>query len=561
MNISTVIDSAPSSEEASNPTKYSIARRHDLDALRAIAMLLGIVLHAALSFAPIPWTVQDTQQSEFYYILFSFIHGFRMPLFFVVSGFFTAMLWRKRGLASLLKHRFMRIFLPMVLGCVTIVPAVWFVGYLASRPIANNSEGSNLFSAVVGGDVDLVQSELQKPDIDVDAIDGNSGSTSLNTAVFVGHTEVVRLLIEAGADVNKRNRDNATPLHIAAFMGRAAEAEMLLSAGADTNSRDGSGNTPHQNLNIDIGTTNFIANSLGVPLEEETLVAGRKKIAVLLGETSYVNSDRNSEQAAALAGLYGLFFLLPVFMHLWFLWFLCWLVVAFLLYSVIANAIKIEKLPKWIVCSPFSLCWLVPLTMIPQAFMQPGVFGPDSSVGLMPIPRVLIYYAIFFFFGSIYWDMNDHQGRLGRWWTISLPLAVFVVFPIGLDFTSGTFGVLTRFHSEAINQNISNGLQVLFAWLMTFGSIGACRNLLSRESRTLRYISDSSYWLYLAHLPLVILAQWFVRAWPIPSAIKFAGIVIIISTCLLITYQIGVRYTFIGYLLNGPRKRSQEQPT
>ncbi len=63
-------------------------------------MLLGIVLHAALSFAPIPWTVRDSQQNEFYYVLFACIHGFRMPLFFMLSGFFTAMLWRKRGLAS-----------------------------------------------------------------------------------------------------------------------------------------------------------------------------------------------------------------------------------------------------------------------------------------------------------------------------------------------------------------------------------------------------------------------------------------------------------------------------
>ena len=67
-------------------------RRHDLDALRAVAMLLGIVLHAALSFAPIPWTVSDSQQGEFYYVLFACIHGFRMPLFFMLSGFFTACL-------------------------------------------------------------------------------------------------------------------------------------------------------------------------------------------------------------------------------------------------------------------------------------------------------------------------------------------------------------------------------------------------------------------------------------------------------------------------------------
>ena len=35
-----------------------------------------------------------------------------MPLFFLVSGFFTAMLWRKRGVSSLLKHRYARIFIP-----------------------------------------------------------------------------------------------------------------------------------------------------------------------------------------------------------------------------------------------------------------------------------------------------------------------------------------------------------------------------------------------------------------------------------------------------------------
>ena len=34
-------------------------RRHDLDALRAFAMLLGIGYHAALSFGGTPWLVTD----------------------------------------------------------------------------------------------------------------------------------------------------------------------------------------------------------------------------------------------------------------------------------------------------------------------------------------------------------------------------------------------------------------------------------------------------------------------------------------------------------------------
>ncbi|MEC8863920.1 MAG: acyltransferase family protein, partial [Planctomycetota bacterium] len=83
-------------------------RRYDLDALRAVAMLLGIVLHGAISFIPgagMIWGVQDIESKPWFGVLNSSIHGWRMPLFFLVSGFFTAMLWKKRGIWALLKHR------------------------------------------------------------------------------------------------------------------------------------------------------------------------------------------------------------------------------------------------------------------------------------------------------------------------------------------------------------------------------------------------------------------------------------------------------------------------
>ena len=50
-----------------------------------------------------------------------------MPLFFLISGFFTAMLWRRRGLNALLQHRIRRIFLPCIAGLITIVPVTWIV--------------------------------------------------------------------------------------------------------------------------------------------------------------------------------------------------------------------------------------------------------------------------------------------------------------------------------------------------------------------------------------------------------------------------------------------------
>jgi len=109
-------------------------------------MLLGIVLHGGLSFLPGMWLVQDQSQSLLLGLPFAAIHGFRMGLFFLVSGFFTAMLWRRRGLRALLLHRFRRIFLPLLLGLVTIIPATNLAGWFALKnspsPISQATESA-----------------------------------------------------------------------------------------------------------------------------------------------------------------------------------------------------------------------------------------------------------------------------------------------------------------------------------------------------------------------------------------------------------------------------------
>ncbi|MFN5392554.1 MAG: acyltransferase family protein, partial [Planctomycetota bacterium] len=97
-------------------------RRHDLDALRASAMILGIIYHGALSLAlGFPWVVQDPSASQPLYVFQSWVHGFRMHLFFIISGFFTAMLWKKRGSKALVTHRLSRILLPCIIGAITLV--------------------------------------------------------------------------------------------------------------------------------------------------------------------------------------------------------------------------------------------------------------------------------------------------------------------------------------------------------------------------------------------------------------------------------------------------------
>ena len=95
----------------------SETRLHALDNLRAVMMWLGIVIHVAVMHmegpSPINW--HDPATTRLADLLVAFIHVFRMPVFFIVAGFFVAMLVETRGPAAMLKHRFKRIALPFLL--------------------------------------------------------------------------------------------------------------------------------------------------------------------------------------------------------------------------------------------------------------------------------------------------------------------------------------------------------------------------------------------------------------------------------------------------------------
>lgn len=165
---------------------------------------------------------------------------------------------------------------------------------------------------------------------------------------------------------------------------------------------------------------------------------------------------------------------------------------------------------------------MVPLTMLPQAFMglESPSFGPDTSVGLLPLPQVIFYYAIFFGFGALYYDCRDETGRPGKRWHITLPFAVLMLFPVGMLFIKGDSELLKSL-SEEHHRVAFVLVQTLFAWTVTCGSMGMVRSLLHQERKSLRYIPDSSSWLYLAHMPLVLILQFIVSDWSLPALLKF----------------------------------------
>jgi peptidoglycan/LPS O-acetylase OafA/YrhL len=535
----------------------AFARRSDLDALRAGAMLLGIVLHASLSFFPSFWMVTDRRQDQGFGIVFSAIHGFRMPLFFVMSGFFSAMLLHRRGRWSLVKHRFHRVFLPLLLGMVTILPAtMWISGVAmssASRKTSGESptgQASNIWSAARAGDKGAIEQQMASG-VAVDAIDPERGGTALLWAAASGQAEAIEQLIGRGADVNAAGPDGGTALHAAAFLGHENAVDVLVRHGAKVNAANKRGSTPFDTAILDEGTTRYFASLLQLELNEDGL--GRRKAAI--AETL----RQHGATAGRQAGVADLLMQMPLFSHLWFLWFLWLLVLGYAAVSAIGAWLPSVRLPGWLVCSPARYVWLVPLTMIPQSFMGDGgvspIFGPDSSTGLLPIPHILAFYAIFFGFGALYYGFDYRSDRVGERWWLTLAIGLLVVFPLGMALTEGWTGPSGIGLGPLPRRFLSIFLQAAFPWLMTFGLMGLFRRLYSVESPTLRYLSDSAYWLYLAHLPMIIAAQYVVRNWPIPALAKFLLIVVIVTSFLLWTYEALVRYTWLGRFLNGPRTR------
>ena len=60
----------------------------------------------------------------------------------------------------------------------------------------------------------------------------------------VALAEIVRALVEAGADLNQARESGATPLHAASYKGHLAVVKYLVEAGADLNPGNYEGSTP-----------------------------------------------------------------------------------------------------------------------------------------------------------------------------------------------------------------------------------------------------------------------------------------------------------------------------
>jgi glucan biosynthesis protein C len=96
-------------------------------------MSLGVLLHAAASFVvtPIGWAIRDPAANIAADLSIGVIHLFRMPVFFLLSGFFARLVCLRLGIKGFLLHRFKRIVIPLVVTLPLMsvsLDALWLWG-------------------------------------------------------------------------------------------------------------------------------------------------------------------------------------------------------------------------------------------------------------------------------------------------------------------------------------------------------------------------------------------------------------------------------------------------
>ncbi len=263
--------------------------------------------------------------------------------------------------------------------------------------------------------------------------------------------------------------------------------------------------------------------------------------------------------------------------HLWFLYYLCiFYVVALALRALFVALVdrdgavraRIDALVRAALASPFAPPALAAplLAVLHLDPAWPVWFGmPTPDMGLTPKLPALAGFGTAFFLGWLVHRQTDLLGVWRRQWASNLAIAAglsaLCLALVGLTPSADPVAI----EGPEWTRLVYATSYTLSIWYWVFGLLGAALRFCPGESPVRRYLADSSYWLYLVHLPIVFGLQVLVMDWPLHWAVKFPLILAVTLAVTLASYHAFVRRTLLGEILNGSRRakgtRVPEAPT
>lgn len=359
-------------------------RIHSLDALRAMMMLLGIIIHGAETYSnstDLIWPRDPHSTHRFFTYLSSIIHIFRMPLFFLISGFFASMLYYQRSPSVMITQRLKRVILPFLIFLLLLHPIIH---------------------------------------------------------------------------------------HSYAFMIESFDSK-------------GFQNTAFKwipNISYHLWFLYYLILITAITAVLATALRAFPKVGVAI----HKGFERGMQQQI----VFTLFLSIILF---------------------------------------FLLVWM-------------WDFWAPTPISLLPDVKVLSFYLVFYLFGWVLFKSNDKLYLFKKYDKIFLTIA-FAVY------------TLKFVYIKYFNEVLYGALNTIIGWFFIFGFIGIFLRYLDSESKFRRYLSDSSYWVYLIHLPFTLIVPALIVDWIPIAGVKFSIVILVTTVISFASYHYLVRDTFIGQFLNG----------
>jgi len=247
--------------------------------------------------------------------------------------------------------------------------------------------------------------------------------------------------------------------------------------------------------------------------------------------------------------------------HLWFLYLLLVFYAAALLIRAAARlgdpggrmAGLTDRAVAWLTGSAFAPMLLgAPLAAALAAQpLWPAWFGiPTPDQSLVPNLPAFVGFGMAFGFG---WLVNRNipvtDGWTRRW---PVHLAVFTL-SIAAGFAITGVAPLLKLTSPGPETAAAAAFCAISAWSGTFAALGLALRFLADHSPARRYIADASYWIYLIHMPIVMALQVVLAPYAWPWPLKYALLLGVAFPLMFASYELVVRHSWLGALLNGRR--------
>ena len=239
----------------------------------------------------------------------------------------------------------------------------------------------------------------------------------------------------------------------------------------------------------------------------------------------------------------------PMIGHLWFLYYLCmfYLLIPVCRWAIARSRGAEGRFSRWIggPLAPLAFALWTALTLWPFR----GGQVHEGFVYFVPHPPSLLYYGSFFVFGYVFHTYREFLQATMRF----LPAAAMLgacLFPLSLmasALDNGAGGGSAALHLVAVVTN------ALCTWALIYLFIGSALRFFDRQSPWIDYVSQSSYWVFLVHMPLVALAGWWLLQYNWPAGVKFTLVCGFTSVVAFASFHFWVQNTWVSAFLHGRR--------